>query len=269
MPRYVALSKSTHRHAGLVPAGLSHALGQAAVPVVAEELPHLMPTMALAFVPSSAQQGELELVALQSLQAGVNVYVHTNGRWIGGYQPAWYRAHPFKLLPDETSQRQVVCIDEEAAALELDASEGATRLFNDEGEPTQRLKDTITFLEKVGNAQTLTQRLVNQLHQAGVIVPWQVTARHPESEAGRQVPGLHHIDETALKALAPETLAELAQSGALTVAYSQLLSEHRLKGLERLYQLRNAAEHEAAKDDVDLDELFDGGDDDITFNFDS
>lgn len=269
MPRYVALSKSAHRHAGIVSAGLSHALGQAAVPVVAEELPQLLPTMALAFVTSSDNSEELELAALQSLQAGVNVYVHTNGRWIGGYQPAWYRAHPFKLLPDETSQRQVVCVDEASAALELQAGDNAVRLFDEQGEPTQRLKDTITFLEKVGNAQKLTQTLVNQLHRAGVIVPWQVAVRQPDNEAGRQVPGLHHIDESALKALPAETLAELAKSGALTVAYSQLLSEHRLKGLERLYQLRTAAENEAPKEEVDLDELFDGGDEDITFNFDS
>ena len=269
MPRYVALSKSAHRQAGIVPAGLSHALNVAAVPVVAEELPQLLPTMALAFVPASGQEGELELAALQSLQAGVNVYVHTNGRWIGGYQPAWYRAHPFKLLPDDTGTHQVVCVDETAEALTLDAGEHAVRLFDDQGEPTQRLKDTITFLEKLANAKKLTQTLVHQLQQAGVIVPWHVTVRQPDHEAGRQVPGLHHVDENALKALPADTLAELAKSGALTVAYAQLLSEHRLKGLERLYQLRTAAENEAPKDEVDLDELFDGGDDDIMFNFDS
>ncbi len=267
MARYVALSKSIHRHMGLVPAGLRHALTQTAVPVVAEELPQLMPTMALAFVPSSVNKSEFELVALQSLQAGLNVYVHTDGRWIGGYQPAWYRAHPFKLLLDETGKRKVVCVDEEAASFQPQADEGATRLFDDQGELTQRAKDTITFLEKLDKATSLTQILVNQLHKADVIAPWQITVRNPESEKGQQVSGLYHIDEKALKALAPELLSELVKTGALSVAYSQLLSEHRLKGLERLYQLRNAAEQQ--NQEMDLEELFEGDEDDFTFNFDS
>lgn len=266
MPRYVALSKTAHRQAGVVSAGFSYALAQAAVPVVAEELPQLLPTMAVAFVRSSSE-GAFQLVALQSLQVDVNVYVHTDGRWIGGYQPAWYRAHPFRLLPDETGTRKVVCIDEASPAIEHSASDEATRLFDDQGELTERAKGTVKFLEKLDKATSLTQTLVNQLDKAGLIVSWKLTAGNADGEGGLEVPGIYHIDENALKALAPDQLSELAKSGALSVAYSQLLSEHRLKGLERLYQLRSAAEKQNQQ--VDLEELFEGDEDDFTFNFDS
>lgn len=266
MPHYAALSKTIHRESGIVPADLSYALEQAAVPVVAEEVPHVVPTMPLAFLRAS-QGSEFELVALQSLEADTNVFVHTNGRWIGGYRPAWYRAHPFRLLPDESGTRKVVCVDEMSPAFEHRASQPAVRLFDDEGELTQRGKDTVAFLEKLDQAAKLTQALVNQLDKAGVIVPWQVSVRKPDGDRGLDVPGIYHIDETALRALDAPQLGQLTKSGALMMAYSQLLSEHRLKGLERLYKLRETSETSTQKSNID--ELFGGEDEDLTFDFDS
>ncbi|MCK7542778.1 SapC family protein [Marinobacter bryozoorum] len=268
MPNYVPLSKSRHREAGLVPAGYDYALQQAVVPVAAEELPQVLPTMAVAFISNTSGDG-YQLVALQSLQAGVNVYVHTNGRWIGGYRPAWYRAHPFRLMQEEQQQRTVVCIDEDSKAFEAEADDSAARLFDDEGEPTDRTRSTVKFLEQLQKATNVTQALVGQLAEAGVVVPWPLKVKPQDGGDDQEVKGLFHIDEAALKALAPDTLSLLAASGALSVAYSQLLSEHRLQGLSRLYHLRTTANRQQqTADDVDLEDLFgDDDDDDLSFNF--
>ncbi|GEK48325.1 SapC family protein [Bisbaumannia pacifica] len=269
MSRYVPLSKTQHAQSGVVAAGHEFALEQAVVPVLAEELPHVLPTMAVAFV-QGEQDADFELVVLQSLQAGVNVYVHTNGRWIGGYRPAWYRAHPFRVLRDTKSRQPVVCVDEESQAFQAEAGEDARRLFDDDGELTAQAQQTVRFLEKLEQGRRATQALVGQLRDAGVIVPWNLSARNPEGESGFDVKGLFHIDEAALRALDASVLSELAKSGALSVAYSQLLSEHRLKGLSRLYELRKLAEAQAkSADDVELDELFGDDDDDFSFDFDS
>lgn len=267
MSSYVPLSKTQHAQAGLVAAGYEFALEQAVVPVLAEEMPHVLPTMAVGFV-KNENNGDFELVALQSLQAGVNVYVHTNGRWIGGYRPAWYRAHPFRVVHDTKSGQSVVCIDEESKAFQPQATEDGQRLFDDEGELADRARQTVQFLEKIEHGQKTTQVLVSQLSEAGVIVPWNLNARNPKGESGFEVKGLYHIEEAALRALAPEQLSELAKSGALSVAYTQLLSEHRLKGLSRLYELRKLADERAKpSDDVDLEDLFGEDDDDLSFDF--
>ena len=224
--------------------------------------------MAMAFVRPDNTDTGFELVALQSLEGGVNVYVHTNGRWIGGYRPAWYRAHPFRLIRDEQNDRDAVCVDEASPAFQKEASEQALRLFDDDGEPTQRTHDTISFLDKLQQATRVTHAQIAQLEKAGVIVPWPLTTRKPDSEEGRQVKGLYHIDEAALRALDPEVLAQLARSGALSMAYTQLLSEHRLKGLTRLYDLRNKANQQAKpSSDLDLEDLFSDDNDDLSFNF--
>lgn len=267
MPHYVPLSRTAHRESGLIPAGYGFALEQAVVPLVAEELPQVLPTMAMGFVPLDNTGTGFELVALQSLEAGVNVYVHTNGRWIGGYRPAWYRAHPFRLMRDEHNGHDALCVDETSPTFLLQADDQAVRLFDDEGEPTQRTRDTITFLEKLQQATRVTRAQVQQLEKAGVIAPWKLTTRNSESEGDRHVEGLYHIDEAALRALDPEVLAELARTGALSMAYAQLLSEHRLKGLARLYELRHKANQQArAAEGVDIEELF-ADDDDLTFDF--
>lgn len=266
MPTYVPLSKSAHRHAGLLPVGHAHALTQAVVPVVAEELPQVVPSMAVAFVAEG--DGSYELVALQSLQPGVNVYVHTNGRWIGGYRPAWYRAHPFRLLQDSQTHQQVVCVDEQAEGFTSHAAGDAERLFDEQGELTQIARRTIAFLENLYKATEVTRSVVAQLAEAGVIVPWQLKLAAANGADPVGVQGLYHIDESALRTLPAPILAELAASGALSVAYAQLLSEHRLQGLRRLYDLRQEAEkqNEAAKE-ADLEDLFGDDDDDLSFNF--
>ncbi|XOZ33089.1 SapC family protein [Halomonadaceae bacterium KBTZ08] len=265
MAHYVPLSKTTHRQSGLVASGYAFALEQAVVPVVADELPQVLPTMAAGFV-RAADNTSFELVALQSLEAGVNVYVHTNGQWIGGYRPAWYRAHPFRLMKDAQSDRDVVCVDEASPCFEPEAGDSAVRLFDDSGEPTERTNRTVRFLEQYQKSARATGVLVGQLEKAGLIVPWQVTARNPNTGKAQPVKGLYHIDEGGLRALDPESQAELGRSGALSVAYAQLFSEHRLKGLERLYQLRQKANQRSrATEDVDIESLF-ADDDDLTFD---
>lgn len=268
MPSFVPLSKSVHRYAGVLPAGHAFALEQAVVPVVAEELPQILPTMALAFVASQGVSG-YDLVALQSLHPGVNVYVHTNGRWIGGYRPAWYRAHPFRILQDLQSGKDVMCVDEESEAFTSCADGNAQRLFDDEGELTDMTRRTLGFLQNLQKATELTKQVVRQLDEVGLIAPWPVKVATKDAPEGVEVEGLFHIDEAVLKALSGEVLAELASTGALSVAYTQLLSEHRLQALSRLYGLRQEAEkqNESARE-TDLEYLFgDDDDDDLSFNF--
>lgn len=267
MARYVALSKTEHREAGLLPTGNSHALERAVVPVVAEEMNQVLPTMPLAFV-SQGEGSAYELVVLQSLQPGVNVYVHTDGRWIGGYRPAWYRAHPFRLVRDESGSRRVVCVDEDSEAFQKVGGVDARPLFNAEGEPMEATRRLLEFLEKFENAREVTQALVNQLDEAGLIVPWQISAKSAGGESGYDVQGAYHIDENAMRNLEPETAARLLKSGALSIAMTQLLSEHRLQGVARLYELRQKASQQssAPKEEVDLEALFaDEDDGDLKF----
>lgn len=266
MPSYIPLSKTAHRDAGVVVQGHAHALEQAVVPLVAQELPQVIASMVSAFV--AVPEGSYELVAMQSLQRGVNLYVNTDGGWTGGYCPAWYRAHPFRLLQDSQSNRHVVCVDEDASAFVSQVSDARARLFDEQGEPTDLTRRTISFLEQLHQSGLQTQAIVRQLDEAGLIVPWPLQVTMQGSEQPERLAGIYRIDEQALKDLPGETLAALAGSGALSVAYSLMLSEHRMQDLKRRYQVRHQTEqHNQAASELDLEKLFGDEDDDLSFNF--
>lgn len=268
MSHYVPLSRATHRHTSIVPQGYGFAAQQPVVPVVVDELAELVPTIPLALV-ASEDRSRFQLVALQALDAGNNAYIHTNGSWILGYRPAWYRSYPFRLLrPAEASasvSQRVLCIDADSPGIvEHAEQESAIACFDAEGELSPHLQRLMAFLEQFERAQDVTNALVAQLEQHALIVPWTITLTLEEGKT--PLGGIYHIDERALRALSGEALSELASSGALALAYAQLMSEHRLPVIEKLYALRHEAQSRDG-DSVDPEFLFDEGGD-LSFNFD-
>jgi hypothetical protein len=267
MPRFVPLNKSTHAEAGIAGADYQFALEQAVVSVVVEELPQVIPMMVVAFVPAANRDG-YELVALQSLEQGKNVYVHTNGRWIGGYKPSWYRAHPFALRPTaDNGNQRVLCVDEEAEAFLEQVGEYGKRIFDEAGEPTAVTRNLLSFLEHRDKAVQVTQEMVKKLAELELIVPWKLSVNRGADLGNQDVTGLYHIDEARLRQLSPDDASALLKSGAMSVAFSQLISEHRLQGLTRLYDLRRQAEAlNKPADGFDVESLFaDDDEDNLSF----
>ena len=264
MTNYVPLNKSVHREAGIRQVDFGFASQQAAVPLVMEDIPRVLALMVIGFVARAGNEG-MELVALQSLEPGKNLYVHTNGRWITGYKPAWYRSHPFRLILDEKSGRHVLCVDEDADAFTKEAGPDDKRLFDTSGDPTELTHNLLEFLTQAEKSRKTTQDGVDELYQAGVIKPWQISVRNPHGESGRDIGGVYQIDEKALRQLDEPVLARMARSGALSIAYAQLFSQHRLPILAKLYDLRNEANRR--QKGVDLKELFLDDDEGLDFNF--
>lgn len=265
MPQYIPIGREQHQYAGLAPKkGYAFASKEALVPVLAEEMPHILPTIPTGFVYSEDTKA-YQLVAIQSLEPGLNLYIHPDGRWFGGYTPSAFRGYPFALLPAESSDKLVLCIDTDSGLLHPEAEEGDQRLYTPEGEPVERLTQTAEFLQKRAVGQQQTNAIVAQLAKLDLIVPWNVQLQLTDQEKREPiaVKGLFHIDEQALRSLPAEQLKELSQSGALALAYTQLLSEHRMKGLLRLYELRKKIkQNDASVEEPDLDALF-GDEDDL------
>ena len=40
-----------------------------------------------------------------------DVLVAPDGRWLGGYVPACFRRHPFRLVPKQGTDQTVLCVD--------------------------------------------------------------------------------------------------------------------------------------------------------------
>lgn len=267
---YQPISPVAHREAGWKrPSRYSFAAEDVVVPVVMAELTHLLTSMPLSFVHKS-DDAPFQLVAVQSLQSGLNVYVAPDGRWLGQYVPAFYRSYPFRMMPIEGSERTALCADQAGDCFVPTAAEGDKRLFQDNGDLTTDLASMRTFMEAWEKNRRTTCERVSELNAHGLIVPWELHLSQGAVDASKDpnahpVKGLHRIDEAALKALPAEALQALTQSGALSLAYAQLFSEQRMTHLSRRYQLHSEWQRHLSANSA-LETLF-AEDDDEALDF--
>ena len=233
MPTFHAVTPATHaarrwkRHS-------SHAFAarDALAPLVAHELPRAALHLPLAFV---AQGGVFTPVAVLGIAPGLNLFVAPDGRWLGGYTPAVYRAYPFALagLPDG---QQVLAFDADSGLL---TETGGEPFFAADGNPAPGVKGVMGFLTQVRTHQAQTTRICQVLAEHALLQPWPIAVQG--AGGARRIEGLLHIDEAALNALPADALKALQQAGALSVAYCQLLSEQHLPRLGALAGARRKA----------------------------
>lgn len=260
MPQWTVISKSHHAHTRYYPReGYHHAREQLVAPVLLAELPKLVQHFMLGFMP----QGERYVtVALLGVEQSQNLYVHPDGRWLGGYVPASLRGYPFNLLPDEHGQR-VLCIDAEQLTEDSDVGQP---LFDEHGQPSAAVARQLDFHQHCEANRQRTQQAVDALQQAGVLQPWPLEISRGEREVPRKIEGLYRIDEKALNTLDAANYATL-QGAPMALAHAQLFSAHQLSQLTE--RARFHAQHASQEVPENLDSVLDGvNDDDLTFDFD-
>lgn len=261
----MALSYAQHRDgAWAANAPLHFAAQHIAAPVVFSELSRCIGQFPLAFIDAG---GQMQLVAVLGCQPGRCDYVHpVNGKWLAEYVPSWLRTYPFALRPNaQQPGEQVLCIDE-AALCNAQHSE-AHPLFNSAGGLHPRTEEAVAHVKQHQQHAEATANVVAQLAKAEVLVPWKAAI----TVAGNTLSlgGLYRADEARLRALDEATLQNLAESGALGVAYAQLYSQTQLERLEKRAQLHHDAQHQPlAAGARSLDALFNDNDDELRFNFD-
>lgn len=267
------------------PTSYAHFGAETACPVLMAELAQIVAYFPLAFIalPTVVDGGEAEvfhLVAVLGLRQGRNLYVSKDGYWTAPYVPSHVRQYPFRLAATGPAEGG-------GFALELDrtsgcwadrATAGVERFFDDSGRPSEALAQVERFARSRQASQAQTRELVAQLARHGLIQPWPIRW-HPhagDADAVRAAKvqtlgGFHGVDEEALLALDPGVLAELARSGALALAYAQLLSRARVLDLNARHvrgqtgRSMAAPQPEAAS--VDLELIFGGKQDDDLLKF--
>lgn len=232
----------------------------AVAPIVAHEAGRAAMAMPLAFVPAPVKEGEAGaptyvLMAVLGLGKGQNLFVAPDGRWLGSYIPSAYRGYPFALANTPEGQ-QVLCLRRDSGLVNDTDGE---RFFDEDGQPSQAIKDVLGFLTQVGQNRQVTRRIVALLAGKGLIQPWTIKTRTDAGE--RAIEGLYRIDEARLNELGGEDLKALQEAGALPLAYAQLLSMQHLQTLGQLAQAQAGAKAQsplpttANKGELDLDFL--------------
>ena len=254
MPNYHAIS--IERHANKRWDRLSNYAFAAAEPVIAltaAELSKAIMSMPVAFI----AQGETYVpAAVLGVQSGNNLFVAPDGRWVGRYIPAAFRAYPFLLAATPEGQH-VLCIDEGSDRFTLGPA--GEHFFNDDGQPTQAVLDILNSLTQIEQSRVVTAAACAVLQKHELIRPWPITLKTDSGE--QQIAGLFQVDEVALNKLSAETLLEVSQAGGLPIAYCQLLSMQHLPMLGQLIKIHTKAVVQATS----LQQLAPNGDLDLDF----
>lgn len=208
------------------------------LPLGLPELSRAVTSVPIAFV----QQGEgYQPVALMSIRPDRNLYVLPNGQWLPGYIPAFARAYPFRLLK-AADGRQVVCVDEDAGLIG-DGPEGEP-FFGEAGEPSPAFREVLEALNQLEQGLKGATGACEVLQRQGLIKPWALKIQSDDGE--KVLGGLFQADEEALNRVPAEALVELRNSGALVLAYCQLISMQHVQVLGQLAVAHARAEQAGA-----------------------
>ncbi|WP_394425067.1 SapC family protein [Vreelandella stevensii] len=233
------------------------------VPVVSGEVTRVAREMPIVF-----PKGEGVPQALLGVKPKESLHIRDSGHWMGRYIPAHIRRYPFVLaeVPTNDAQRaeqgRQYAVQFDADARHFERPDGHA-LIDTQGQPTDVLKKIQRVLLVLEEDQARTRQLVSQLDKAGLLVEQPITVK--QGDQPHRLGGFRLLDTKAFATLEAETLATLRNSGALALAYAHLLSLTNLQDglIARAYR---GADPETP---ATLDELFNEGDDDFTFDFDS
>ena len=125
----------------------------------------------------------------------------------------------------------IFCVDEDSGLISEDKRAGEP-FFDDGGNLSERLQEVTKFLDLMEKSRKVAEIAVSGLDEAGMIEPW------PMKTGEKQAKGLYRIDQAKLQQVEDGIFLNLRKTGALLVAYGQLLSMGNIGLLQRLAALR-------------------------------
>jgi hypothetical protein len=199
--------------------GYSAAANLMVIPTVAGEVLMVARDYVVVFDKTQPQA-----LALLGVEKDRNAYVNEKGQWFGRYLPALIRSYPFSLMatpsqtpgPEGTTSFTMVI---DASAPQFESSIGE-KLFDDDGKPTELLEKAKQVVTSLQRDTLLTQRLVRQLADFDLLVENHIEIKKRDMA----VTGFRVVDQKKLAQIAPDDLAKLRDSGALTLAYAHITS---------------------------------------------
>jgi len=217
---------------------------RAAIPLVGAELARAAVAFPIAFI----QQGEgFVPVAMLGVEPNRNLFIAQDGRWLGAYVPCALRGYPF-VLGRGADGRQMLCVDE-ASALVTDGPEGE-RFFEDDATPSAAVRQVLDFLTRIEQSRVITATACGALQGRNLIEPWPITLKSDQGQG--KIEGLFRVNESALNALDDAAFLNLRKTGALPLAYAQLLSMQQLRVLELAAGHAQRAQPAQPEQDLDL-----------------
>ncbi|NQW92893.1 MAG: SapC family protein [Polaromonas sp.] len=199
------------------------------VPLVAVELPSVVLSLPVAIVPEGF--AGWRVVALMGAVPGSNACVGSQGQWLSRHVPAALRGHPFVWQTDGDGLGELALLSA-AMVLEPSSAPGLEPVWAEDGRLSPQVLRVQSFLQQVEQGVQALSVAAAQLHGAGLLELWD-----PDGAVVPPVVPWHRVKESALNALPNAEFAALRASGALALAYAQMLSTGQWPMVQRLGKL--------------------------------
>lgn len=223
----VALNRERHRALRLQESDTRFAFCRDThvIPAVVDEFAAALAHLPIVFAPSSPFPTTVFLVGVRAQR---NLFVDPQGRWTGGYVPAFVRRYPF-MRGEINGSAPVTCVDERSSL--LSSTEGE-RLFDDQGRESPLLARYVDLVDKYYQSAARTQAFLSVVHELQLLrnVTIETTAG---AGASSVIHGFLTIDEARLDALPAGQLLRLRDGGFLAPIYAHLFSLRAVEVLRR------------------------------------
>lgn len=212
------LDRNTHKQARFAPPSQPYAFATGA---------HVLPALLAEFAPGCRdmpilfleEPGSITPLFMVGMRAGESCFIDADGRWRGLHAPAYLRRYPF-IGGDVSAEQQVVCIDGGFAGLQDKEGE---RLFGEDGEPTDALRNIITFVAEYAEAAKATTAFTAALKELDLFQSINVEIRAPDGTSS-SFSGFSALSVERLDALPDETWLELKRKGYVLPIHAHLIS---------------------------------------------
>jgi len=254
---YTALSSKTHKDLRLKQGTFFFLSDQPLVPVSVVEAPRAALDLPLVFTRND--QGNLNLMAVLSLEKDDNAHVGPKGLWMGGYVPVTVKTHPFAMAYQKN--KAVLVFAKDSDWLTTDREQGQP-LFDESGNPSPMLTKITDLLRDRFPSPLRDTPVMTAVDKAGLLEPW-----------SRISDSLLCVNPEKLAGLDDGQFAALRQGNALAVIYAHLMSLPRINRIKNLAsrkqrmirQMKNKGQGIVMNKQADLDVSLDD-DDMISFD---
>ncbi len=221
----VALDRELHKNVHLTPVTNARFAAQsAAVPLVAAEFAEACLEYPVVFMKSD---GGWVAVAVTGLAANENLFVNDKGEWNARYIPMSVRRYPFVLALRDDGQ---FCVSLDMDCEQVNEEAAGERLFDEVGEPSQVMRNTITMLAEYQSQAEATSAFVQRLADAKLLTEAQLQIGLADGRKATLTGGWI-INEADLKTLLDTTVATWFRNGDLALVYTHLISMRNLAPL--------------------------------------
>lgn len=150
-----------------------------------------------------------------------NFYVDEDGKWTGGYIPAFVRRYPFVFATDKDNRNFILHVDETFEGCNRDGK--GERLFDSDGNQTQYLQNILRFLQEYQGQFRRTEAYCQRLMDLDLLQPMQAQFNLADG-ARRSLSGFMAINREKLRKLGDDDLRQMFDTDELECTFLHLHS---------------------------------------------